>query len=154
MASTRTVLFIGTAAGLIGGAVELVPILPIQGALGVSPLRVFQSIASGLLGRDAYGGGWGSGLLGIACHFLIAVGAGVAYALAASRMPLLRRRPLAMGALYGVAVYAFMNWVVVPLSAVAFAPTSDPAMMALSLAIHILAFTIPIALVVRRRLVG
>ncbi len=40
---------------------------------GVPPVRILQSVASGLLGRAAYSGGAGTAGLGLALHFFIAL---------------------------------------------------------------------------------
>ena len=85
---------------------------------GVTPERIFQGIASGVLGPASFSGGWRSASLGVALHFLIAGGI-VATFLAATRvMPSLARRPFLFGPLYGIVVYWVMNLVVIPLSAI------------------------------------
>jgi hypothetical protein len=81
-----------------------------------TPMRVFQGVAYGLLGRDTYQRGWASFALGTAIHYFIALGI-VATFIGASRVwPGLARRPWLTGTIYGVAVYLFMNRVVIPLS--------------------------------------
>lgn len=40
---------------------------------GVKPIRIFQSIASGLLGRPAFQGGYQTAALGACLHFFIAL---------------------------------------------------------------------------------
>ena len=82
---------------------------------GVRPIRIMQSIAAGLLGRDAYQGGTATATLGVTLHFLIAFTAATVYYLASRKLAFLRARPFLSG-LYGVAVYFFMNYVVLPLS--------------------------------------
>jgi hypothetical protein len=88
------------------------------GLRGVSPIRIFQSVASGLLGREAYAGGVPSALLGATLHVFIATVVVVVYWLASRRIGLLTRRPLLCGVMYGLAVYAVMTFVVIPLSAI------------------------------------
>lgn len=139
----------GPLAGLVGGAVELVIVLPSQASLGVMPGRMFQSIAGGLLGASTYVGGWQTIILGVICHFTIAVLAGLAYALAATQLPMLVRRPVLCGLGYGIIVYLVMTFVVLPLSAVPFHPTFKPVLAAISLSVHMVAFGLPIALMVR-----
>jgi hypothetical protein len=73
----------------------------------------------------------------------------VAYYLAARRLPLLRERVFLCGAVYGLFLYAVMNYVVVPLSA-AGPGSKDPLWITLSIAVHALLIGIPIALAVRR----
>jgi uncharacterized membrane protein YagU involved in acid resistance len=136
-------------AGACAGAIEMIPILTIQSALGVSPLHVFQSIASGLRGRDAYAGGAATAWLGAALHLFISLVAAAAYVAVAVQWSSFARRPLLAGAAFGVACYVVMSYVVLPLSAVGFPPASEPRMIAMSLGVHIAAFGWPIALVTR-----
>jgi uncharacterized membrane protein YagU involved in acid resistance len=137
-------------AGLTGAIVEMVFVLPIQAfALGHSPELVFQSIAMGALGRAAFTGGLASALLGAAVHGLISVVAAGVYVLAAVRWPVLVRRPVAGGIIFGALVYGVMTFVVIPLSAIGFQAPKSPGLALLSLSIHLIAFGLPIALVVR-----
>ena len=55
------------------------------GLRGTTPPRLFQGIAFGLLGRDTYSGGAATALLGLALHFIVALGVVSTY-LAASRV--------------------------------------------------------------------
>jgi hypothetical protein len=83
---------------------------------GTAPMRVFQGVAFGVLGRDTYQGGWSTFALGTAIHYVIAFCI-VGVFLAASRVwPFLVARPWVYGGLYGVGVYFFMNRVVIPMS--------------------------------------
>jgi hypothetical protein len=111
--------------------------------------RILQSVAAGLLGEASFEGGRATAALGLALHYLIAVSMSVAYYLAARRLPLLRERPFLCGAVYGLFLYAVMNYVVVPLSA-AGPGSKDPLWITLSVAVHALLIGIPIALAVRR----
>ena len=86
---------------------------------GGSSTRMFQGIAAGWFGREAaLSGGMVTASAGVFFHFTIAFGVVAVYACAAAVLPVLRRRPLVYGPLYGLAVYAFMNLVVIPLSAI------------------------------------
>lgn len=84
---------------------------------GVTAVQCFQGVASGLLGRAAFQGGWGTALLGGGLHLFNAVVIVSAYFLASRRLPLLVRRPVAGAVLYGCCVFLVMNYVVIPLSA-------------------------------------
>ena len=84
---------------------------------GVSPVRILQSIAAGLLGRASFSGGWRTAVLGLALHFFIAFVVVLVYLLASRRLPILTRDYIACGLAYGVLVYLVMNFVVLPLSA-------------------------------------
>jgi hypothetical protein len=137
--------------GLIAGALDITFACTWWAiARDVPAERILQSVASGLLGKASYEGGWNTALLGLALHFLITlVMSGVYYA-ASQRLAWLTQRPLAMGAAYGLVLYAVMNFVVVPLSAAAVgAPGLDPWTFA-GIAAHVVLVGIPIALCARR----
>ena len=85
---------------------------------GVRPSRIFQSVAAGLLGREAaVAGGAPTAALGLALHFFIALTVAFVYYTAARYAEALWRRPWVFGSLYGVAVFGVMHYIVVPLSA-------------------------------------
>src|SRR5262249_22761661 len=85
--------------------------------IGATPAGIFRYIAGGLIGlQNARGGGWEIVVLGIALHFLIAMGAAASYCAASLWLPALIRRPFLWGPVFGIAVYLFMDFIVVPLS--------------------------------------
>jgi hypothetical protein len=136
-------------AGLAAGILDITAACVIFGLRGASPLEVFQSVASGLLGSETYKGGWATALLGGLLHFFIATVAAAVYHSASRALRFLVRRPAISGLLYGVAVYLFMNLVVLPLSAVPKHPfVLDRALM--MVVVHMLCVGLPIALVTRR----
>ena len=73
--------------------------------LGVPAQRVWQTVASGILGPRAFEEGWRSATLGLALHFIISFTIATIYVFASLRLPFLLRHPLTAGALYGIAVY-------------------------------------------------
>jgi len=103
------------AAGLAGAAVDFVYATMVGLADGRGPVTVWQGVASGWLGRAAGEGGLATAGLGLATHVGIATCMAGAYALAAARLPILYRRPLLMGALYGLPLYGVMYRIVLPL---------------------------------------
>ena len=105
-------------AGLICGVLDGLSAIALSGYFGTKPTRVFQGIASGLLGKSAFQGGAASALLGLALHFLIALGAATVYYFASRSLPVLIDRALVCGIAFGVAVHLFMTFVVIPLSAI------------------------------------
>ncbi len=109
-----------------------------------------HSIASGLLGADAFNGGFKTAALGVVLHFVIATGATAVYYIASRKLPFLMRLAFITGPLYGIAVYFFMNLVVLPLSAVPFKVSFRPALLITGLIVHMLCVGLPIALVVRK----
>jgi hypothetical protein len=135
--------------GLACGVLDIAAALVVYGYFGAKPLQLLQGIAGGLLGPRTYTGGIGTALLGLLCHFVIAFLAAAVYVAASRFAPFLVRHAILSGALYGVAVYFFMNRVVVPLSAAAKFPFSFK-MMVIGIIIHIFCVGLPIAIAARR----
>ena len=135
--------------GLLCGVLDITAALVVYGTMGAKPLRLLQGIAGGLLGPRTYGGGFATALLGLICHFVIAFSAAAVFVAASRVAPFLVRYALVSGVLYGIAVYFFMNRVVVPLSAAAKFPFSFK-MMVIGIVIHIFCVGLPIALAARR----
>src|ERR1700751_1587967 len=98
--------------GLIGGTFDISDALLFYGARGISPERLLQGIARGLLGARAMQGGWSTAALGLGLHFLIAFTAAAVYYAASRRIRMLRERPFVSGTLYGIFVLLFMNMIV------------------------------------------
>lgn len=141
----RTIL----AAGAVAGALDITAAIVIWAIRGVHPVRILQSVASGLLGRAAFAGGLRTAALGLCLHFFIATTWATIYYVASRRLRILVDRPLELGTLYAVFVYTMMYHVVLPLSAFPGRPQTLP-MALLMVAVHITCIGIPIALLVRR----
>jgi hypothetical protein len=145
----------GTAAigGGIGGLLDAVYATLLWGVyFGMGTPRLWQSVAAGLLGREAaFAGGGASALLGLALHFFIAFGMALVYVRAGRRLPVLTARPWLMGALYGVALYLVMNFVVVPLSAIGWRGPPTPMGALQALIPHVIFVGPAIALAAARR---
>jgi hypothetical protein len=103
---------------------------------GASVGGVFRSISAGLLGKAAQGGGLPVALLGAGLHYLIATSMVLAFTLASRRWAWLLARPVACGVVYGVLLYFFMNFVVLPLSAAGMQKFDNVAWVALSILMH------------------
>jgi hypothetical protein len=140
----RAVLLGGLAVGVLDGLDAVV----FFGLRGVAPTRIFQHIASGLLGRAAFTGGMRTALLGVALHFFIATSIVAVYYAASARAGLLTRHPVACGIGYGVLVYGVMNLVVLPLSAAAHGPPTLPVLLN-GLLIHAFGVGVPSGLFAR-----
>jgi uncharacterized membrane protein YagU involved in acid resistance len=122
---------------------------------GVPPTRIFQSVAAGLLGREAaVAGGAPTAALGLALHFLIALVVSLVYFAAARRAAALRQRPWLFGALYGVGVYGVMHYIVVPLSRAGGGGRPNLLWDLLSIVVHAVGIGIPVALAARAALRG
>lgn len=132
--------------GLLAGVGDIMFAFVASGLRGVDPVRVLHSVAGGLLGPSAREGGLTTAAVGAALHFLIAFIWAAVYWVASRWLKVLVRRPVVCGLLYGVAVYLVMSFVVVPLSAAYFKPSSAPSAMLLNSVGHMLLVGLPIAL--------
>ncbi|MBB5206980.1 hypothetical protein [Chiayiivirga flava] len=133
------------AAGLIAASLDIAFAIGFWALRDVPAQRILQSVASGVLGADAYAGGAASAALGLVLHIAIAVMMAMVYDMASLRLRILVRRPVLFGAMYGVLLFGAMNWLVVPLSAAAMAPPSGLWLWC-GLAAHIVLVGIPCAL--------
>ena len=138
-------------AGLTCGVLDITAALVVYGGVyGVAPMRLLQGIASGLTGPQAAAqGGVATAILGLLCHFLIAMGAATVYYIASRWIGVLVEHAVPSGIIYAVAVYFFMQNVVLPLSAVARRGFSLRLML-VGIVIHIFCVGLPISLTVRR----
>lgn len=134
--------------GLCAGVFDIIQVLVFYALRGVEPIRILQSIASGLLGKASFSGGVGTALLGLGLHFAIALIMAAVYVLAARRLQVLIQRPWLMGSLYGLGLYAVMTYVVVPLSLARSAGFSWAVFLDGVFA-HVLTVGLPIALAAR-----
>jgi hypothetical protein len=136
--------------GLVAGGLDITAAIVNGAVYGRPPMRILQSVASGLLGRGAFDGGWPTAALGLILHLFIATTWTAIFYAATRKLPTLANRPLVFGPLFGIAVFFFMGSITVPLSAAPFKiPYTRPA-LAIGLLIHIFCVGLPIALIVRR----
>jgi len=139
------ILWGGTACGVL----DITAAFVVYGWFGLRPVRLLQGIAAGLLGPWAFEGGLATAAMGLLCHFVIAFGAATVYFAMSRGVRFLVDHAVLSGVLYGVAVYFFMNRIVVPLSAARKFPFSFK-MMVVGVVIHIFCVGLPISLSVRR----
>jgi hypothetical protein len=109
-------------------------------------MRLLQGIAAGVLGSLSFQGGLPTALLGLFCHLFIAFSAATVYLTACRWIPVLLEHAVISGVFYGVAVYFFMNRVVVPLSSAIPYPFSLQ-LLVTGVVINIFCVGLPIALV-------
>jgi hypothetical protein len=108
--------------GLVVGTLDALDAVIFFGFRGAAPIRIFQSIAAGVLGRASFQGGIQSAVLGFALHYLVAFLIVTAFVVLGRVMPSLLDHAVIAGIVYGVAVYFVMNYVVIPLSATSRGP--------------------------------
>jgi uncharacterized membrane protein YagU involved in acid resistance len=137
--------------GLIAGTLDLTAAIVVSWLrASVSPVRVMQSIAAGLLGAASYEAGAKTAALGVALHFMIATIWTAVFYFASRTLRFLVERPVAAGLLYGVIVYAFMNFVVLPLSALPMRATPTLTSRLIGMLVIMFCIGLPIALIVSR----
>lgn len=120
--------------------------------LGVPSLRIFQSVAAGVLGRPAaIAGGVRTFMLGIVLHFVVATCVATVYFLATQILQVLVRQAIVSGLIYGVVVYFGMKFIVIPLSAIGQRPPLPRfSILVTELIGHAVLVGLPVALLARR----
>jgi len=107
-------------------------------------------IAGGLLGGEAFHGGVGTYVLGVALHFFIACSAAAIYYGASRRLGFMNEHPLVCGLFFGAAVQEVMNLIVLPLSALHSRGPYKLHDLILGLVVHMVVVGLPISFSVRR----
>ena len=115
----------------------------------VPPITIMQSVASGLIGQPAYEGGTSTAILGLVCHYAMALIIASIFWLASRSLGFMTRSAVVSGLAFGVCVYVVMNFVVIPLSAFPTQMTYTPVRVAINVIAHMILFGLPIALVTR-----
>jgi hypothetical protein len=127
-------------------------------AYGFGPARVLKGVAGGLLGRSAIEGGFATAALGLAMHFTMALTVTTIFYALSRRLPLPQKLwgVVAVGLLYGAAVFAVNNFATAPFlswvrSLYLHTPILfKPPMGWWQLIIHLFCVGLPIALVMHR----
>lgn len=136
--------------GVVAGALDLSFAIALAHQRGVAAGHMLQSIGSGVLGRASYSMGTVSELVGLACHFGIAMAMAYAYFLLSRWEPWLRRHVVAGAVAYGLFLYVMMQFIVVPFSAAPFRLAVTPMSVFTSLLSHICFVALPIAYLASR----
>ena len=116
--------------------------------LGVKPLRIFQSVASALLGRASFERGVSTFLFGLLLHFLVAACIAAVYYAASLKLRVLIHHAVVSGLIYGLIAYLVMNYVIIPLSRIGLRPTTLRVFLPAFIA-HAFLVGLPVALVAR-----
>jgi uncharacterized membrane protein YagU involved in acid resistance len=147
--STPAAIIVG---GLIAGVLDIAAVFAFWAVRDVPPTTILQSIASSVLGGDAFTLGMVATAIGLLLHFAVSLVFAAAYVIASARVRLLRLRPIPLGIAYGALAYVIMTFVVVPLSRAEFGQTWPPPLvnLAASVFIHLFLFGLPIALCASR----
>jgi uncharacterized membrane protein YagU involved in acid resistance len=106
-------------AGFIAGTIDIGAAALIN---AVSAKVILKAIASGVLGKASFQQGVQAEILGLFLQWGMSILIAAIYIITARRIDVLRRRWVAAGLSYGVAIFFVMNYVVVPLSAIGHVP--------------------------------
>jgi uncharacterized membrane protein YagU involved in acid resistance len=136
-------------AGLTCGVLDITAAFVTWAPKGVTPTRILQGIASGVLGPRSFSGGRETAAIGLGFHFLIAFSAATVFYMASRKLLWMTRQPILAGVLYGVAIYLVMYWIVMPLSNFRKGPFSWSATV-IAIITHMICVGLPISLVIRR----
>lgn len=135
----------------IAGTLDLLAAFFFAGQSGVGPVAVLHFVASGPFG-DPVAPGADFAMAGALVHYGIMFVMAAAFMLAAVRLPLLLRLPVAAGLGYGLLLWLIMYGVVLPARWPRLTLPTDPAKIAEQWFCHLILVGIPIALVARRYL--
>jgi hypothetical protein len=137
-------------ATVVSGTLDIVFAMILTVFFGREIGSMLRYVGSGLV-PQATEMGTGGAILGLLVHFALMAIMATAYLLAARRMRVLVERPIQWGILYGLATYAVMNLLVVPMR---FGTPMPPSLrsVATQLFAHIVLVGIPIALITARSL--
>jgi len=142
----RTIFLTGIVTGIldIGAAITKFYI-----ETGKGPEPIFRYIASGVFGRSAFSGGKEMIAWGILFHFIIALLFTTILLPVFSKVYAIIKDWVAIGILYGVVIWATMNFIVVPLSEVP-KPKFDLVQTLIAAGILIIMIGLPVAYVGKR----
>jgi hypothetical protein len=119
----------GAVVALLDGSFVVVVYVLLQHRTTAS--RIFQGVASALLGASAFDGGMQTAAVGVALHTCVAFAWTIVWTVLYSRTPALRRfvstnaGVIVAGVVYGIVVWLLMNDVVVPFTHAKVAPASS-----------------------------
>ena len=134
--------------GLIVGTMDITAAIIQAISRGATATRLLQFVASGLIGQNAFQGGAATAALGLGLHFVIAFTLVTVFYVASRNFVFLRHYPVVSGLAYGLIVFAFMNLIVLPLSAAK--PRHSLSGDLIQIGIHMFIIGLPTSLLVRR----
>lgn len=141
----ESLLWAGFLAGTLDALAGIIVYWIILGRMNM--IQVLQWIASGVFGKQAFTGGLFMALIGNFLHYIIAYLVTIAFFIAASYLPQLRKNSTLIGLLYGLLIWIIMNLIVLPLSNVEPMPF-EPLVAALSISWHMFLVGLPIVKII------
>ena len=114
-----TILITGLLVGTLDAAAAVIQfIIPTPR----NPMRIFEYIASGVFGTNAFSGGPVMAVMGLFFHYFIATAWTSLFFTVYPRIPWLAKNKVVSGLLYGVVIWLMMNLVILPLTNVPHIP--------------------------------
>jgi uncharacterized membrane protein YagU involved in acid resistance len=144
--ASETIFLAGLVSGVLDGIAASV-VFNIK--LGLNPGQVMQYIASAVYGSDAFKGGIYTIIIGILLHFIIAFIAAAIFLYAYPKIKILRRDIIITGLVFGLGIWLFMNFLIIPLTKIQPAPFDVMAAL-ISASWHMVLVGLPIALIVKK----
>jgi len=142
----KTIVATGLLAGTLDGIAAILNYTINGGRL---PSRIFQYIASGAVGTQAFTGGTGMVILGIILHYTIAFAFTLFFFLIYPRINILSKNKIITAIVYGIFVWLIMNLIVVPMSHVPPSPFNIKQAL-IGAVILMLAIGLPVSFVIGR----
>jgi uncharacterized membrane protein YagU involved in acid resistance len=137
-------------AGLVSGVLDSIAAsIVFNIKLGLSPGQVMQYVASAVYGPDAFKGGTYTIIIGTALHFIIAFAAAAIFLYAYPKVKILKSHTITAGLAFGLGIWLFMNFLIIPLTKIQPAPFDAMAAL-ISAAWHMVLVGLPIALIVKK----
>lgn len=131
--------------GTLAGTLDAVAATAFFYSQGVPPWRVWQNVASGLLGEQSLRGGGKTVMLGLLLHYAIALVVSSVFCLFVWNVQALLFFPVVTGASYGILVFLVMNFIVLPRSAMPKRRMTRGAIVA-QVAFHVFLIGLPISI--------
>jgi uncharacterized membrane protein YagU involved in acid resistance len=131
---------------LIAGTLDAVGAIVIYRA---DPVKLFQFIASGAFGVEAFSGGTVMACWGLLFHYIISSAWTVIFFFMYPALTILRKNRYLTGLLYGIFVWLVMNQIIMPLSKIPQAPFNFKSALT-GISILIVMVGLPISLLTHR----
>ena len=138
--------------GLIAGTLDITAAIVVYAFLlqKTTPIKILQSIASGIFKQEAYTGGSQMAWYGLGFHFLIATSFAWFYFTIYPYLPFLKKNVLISGFLYGIFVWIVMNLIVLPIVFPSLPAKQLDFPLLLSIIILMFCIGLPIAFITRK----
>ncbi|MCV9927221.1 DUF1440 domain-containing protein [Flavobacterium sp. LS1R49] len=138
--------------GLVAGTLDIITSIIIYAFIlqKTTATKILQSIASGILKKDAYSGDPKVLYYGLLFHFIIAVLFALFYLIIYPYIPFLKNNTLLSGFTYGVFVWIVMNLIVLPIVFPVLPAKNLDFPLLLSILILVFCIGLPIAFITKK----